>query len=105
MVARTMENRLANTVGARPGSAEDGRENDLLDEIDAESFPASDPPPWPATHLGSPCRESDSIPLENGKSGQKCRAGEFAMTTDVGKGDTASSAQPSRVAAPLKPGR
>ena len=63
MVARTMENRLANTVGARPGSAEDGRENDLLDEIDAESFPASDPPPWPATHLGSPCRESEFDPF------------------------------------------
>ncbi len=31
---------------------------DLLDEIGMQSFPASDPPPWPATHEGLPSRRS-----------------------------------------------
>jgi hypothetical protein len=29
-------------------------DEDRLDEIGAESFPASDPPPWPVTHPGAP---------------------------------------------------
>lgn len=28
---------------------------DMLDAIGKDSFPASDPPAWPTTHLGAPC--------------------------------------------------
>lgn len=37
-----------------------------LDEIGAESFPASDPPPWPVTHPGAPGPSGATAGLASG---------------------------------------
>lgn len=41
----------------RDREAEHGHDDELVDEASAESFPASDPPPFSHSHAGTPLQE------------------------------------------------